>query len=120
MNGTSTTNIPHPTGEPDLSDAARPPRQEDFRVDSFRYLEGRLHDLRTRVMRSAAHLAGAEDPESEVYVVKREHVDKAFRQCCQEILQQLVEIDSTAEPADSSQKNASGAEPSSTRREELD
>lgn len=54
-----------------------PGRQEDFTIDAFRHLEGRLHDFRKTAMKLAAAVAEREMPESESYQVTRAHVDSA-------------------------------------------
>lgn len=54
-------------------------RREDFPVDSFRYLEARLQELRKRVMDRAAEIAdAAEDADASVYRVERVHIETAL------------------------------------------
>ena len=54
-------------------------RREDFPVDSFRFLEARLQELRRRVMDRAAEIADAEeDSDSPMYRVEKEHIKKAL------------------------------------------
>lgn len=52
-------------------------RREDFPVDSFRYLEGKLQEFRKTIMDGAAKIAASEDVNSVVYRIERKHIDLA-------------------------------------------
>ncbi len=53
-------------------------RREDFPVDSFRYLEARLQELRKRVMDRAAQIAEEKDTDPDVYRVDEAHIEEAL------------------------------------------
>ncbi len=53
--------------------------REDFPIESFRHLEGKLQTIRRTVMDKAAELARSK-PEGDVYVVTKQCVDAAIRQ----------------------------------------
>lgn len=53
-------------------------RREDFPVESFRFLEAKLQEIRRVVMKAAAELADRDAPQSDVYRVERRHVTKAL------------------------------------------
>ena len=56
-------------------------KKEDFPIESFKYLEGRLQSLRRRIMNRAAEIAKIESPsENPVFVVQTEHINKAIRE----------------------------------------
>ena len=59
-------------------------RHEDFPIESFRYLEGKLQVIRRIAMAYAAQIANLASPESSVYTVRREHVDKALSKLLRE------------------------------------
>jgi len=52
-------------------------RREEFPVDVFRYLEGKLHRIRNRTARMAAERA-RRSQEGEVYTVDKSHIDAAL------------------------------------------
>jgi hypothetical protein len=52
-------------------------RREDFPLESFRYLEQKLGEIRRETMDKAANLAATET-DSEVYQVEPSHVDQAL------------------------------------------
>ncbi len=64
----------------DMSDAKHRDgkRREDFPLDSFRYLEAKMQELRKRVMDRAAELAEVTGSQPDVYRVEKQHVDKAL------------------------------------------
>ena len=53
-------------------------RREDFPVESFRYLEAKLQQLRKLIMDRAAQIAAGKDPDSPVYRVGKEQIDEAL------------------------------------------
>ena len=53
-------------------------RREDFPVESFRYLEAKLQQLRKLIMDLAAQIAAGKDPDSPVYRVGKEQIDDAL------------------------------------------
>ena len=52
-------------------------RREDFPIKTFIHLEGMLQEIRRAAMKRAAEIAKNESS-TEVYVVKRAHVDQAL------------------------------------------
>jgi hypothetical protein len=60
-------------------DATLHRQQEDFPIESFRYLEGKLQAIRKMVMDYAAKIAADRtNPDLPIYIVQREHVDEAL------------------------------------------
>ena len=53
-------------------------RREDFPVESFRYLEAKLQQVRKVVMNGAAEIADLTDSRPEFYRVEKRHVDHAL------------------------------------------
>jgi len=59
-----------------------PTLREDFAIETFRYLEGRLQEIRRIVMADAANLAKESalraQPAAREFRVEKEHVDRAL------------------------------------------
>lgn len=53
-------------------------RQEDFPIDSFIYMEKKLHVIRKLIMDRAANIANSMDKNPVVYRVKKQHIDNAL------------------------------------------
>ncbi|MEK7664660.1 MAG: hypothetical protein AAB361_00800 [Patescibacteria group bacterium] len=54
-------------------------KKEDFPIDSFRYLEGKLQEIRAIAMRRAAENAERQSsPKEIIYRVEKYHIDMAL------------------------------------------
>jgi len=71
---------------------ATAPRREDFPVEVFRYLEGKLQKIRNNAARLAADIACGEQPMDEVYRVEKAHVDAALLQLLRDTKGWLKEL----------------------------